>query len=530
MRRMLKKTAIATLLSFSIAPAILAQEPGISLVGAVDETATTQDTFLETSKRLRWIKNDYEKRSNEYSLDDAIAFAISNNKTVKAAYKAVQSKQWAAISDKRLWWPVASGAGPYGDINVVPTWPTIGQRFESNYGKKYTQVTTREDGKPILKREKSNSFTSIDQFVPAAHGRWTFFDMTRVPQINSSTEAAKAEELLFDMTVRDIVLSVQQGYYRLYSEIQYLESLESDYQTNLQQLEQAQLKYSNNPSLVNQNAVQQSKATIYSQLEELIGQNVKLISAAADMARQMGLRYGTLVKPSKDFKLRPVNEWKMGLMETIDHAIAHREEILAAKTIAKSQSYLATSLRYSYLPKISLYGYVGYTNQSGPYGPTGATTTRHSDVSYRWGPQANIGVTFSWMFDGTVNAAKAKSLQYAAAQYVAKSEAAADMVESQTAVAYAEYSTSKMSLDTSAAALLNATRARETTRLLYLDNKVDSTAYTASALAVAQATKQYSTAIFRYNNSVAKLYRYTSIWPTGVSRALDEAVLVMKTK
>ena len=112
----------------------------------------------------------------------------------------------------------------------------------------------------------------------------------------------------------------------------------------------------------------------------------------------------------------------------------------------------------------------------------------------------------------------------------AKSEAAADMVESQTAVAYAEYSTSKMSLDTSAAALLNATRARETTRLLYLDNKVDSTAYTASALAVAQATKQYSTAIFRYNNSVAKLYRYTSIWPTGVSRALDEAVLVMKTK
>ena len=527
---LVKGIAISALMTLAIAPTIVAQEQDINLGQQVNETDTIEDTFQKTSKRLQWIKNDYDERSSEYSLDDAITFAISNNTTIKAAYKAVQSKQWSAISDKRLWWPVASGAGPYGDINVVPTWPTIGQRFESNYGKNYTQVTTREDGKPILKRVKTNSFTSIDQFVPAVHGRWTFFDMTRVPQINSSTEAAKAEELLFDMTVRDIVLNVQQGYYRLYSEIQYLESLERDYQTNLEQLQQARLNYSNNPSLINQNAVQQSKSTIYSQLEELIGQNVKLIAAAAEMARQMGLPYGTLVKPSKDFKLRPVNEWKMDLMETIDHAVDHREEILAAKTIAKSQNYLATSLSYSYIPKMALYGYVGYTNQSGPYGPTGASTTRHADVSYRWGPQANIGLTFSWMFDGTVNAAKAKSLRYAAEQQIAKAEAAADLVESQTAVAYAEYSTSKMSLDTSASALLNAKRARATTRLLYLDGKVDATAYTSSAQAVAIASKQYTQAIYKYNNSVAKLYRFTSIWPVGVSKALDEAVLIMKAK
>ena len=223
---LVKGIAISALMTLAIAPTIVAQEQDINLGQQVNETDTIEDTFLKTSKRLQWIKNDYDERSSEYSLDDAITFAISNNTTIKAAYKAVQSKQWSAISDKRLWWPVASGAGPYGDINVVPTWPTIGQRFESNYGKNYTQVTTREDGKPILKRVKTNSFTSIDQFVPAVHGRWTFFDMTRVPQINSSTEAAKAEELLFDMTVRDIVLNVQQGYYRLYSEIQYLESLE----------------------------------------------------------------------------------------------------------------------------------------------------------------------------------------------------------------------------------------------------------------------------------------------------------------
>ena len=523
----LKKSGIviATLMSLSVSQAALSQEQDIGLGQEVNETANISDTFESTSKRLSSIKNDYYGRSNEYSLEDAVAFAIANNTTIKAAYKGVQSKQWNAISDKRLWWPIASGAGPYGDINIVPTWPTIGQRYESNYGKTYTEVIGREDGKPVLKRVKANSFTSIDSFVPAVHGRWTFFDMTRVPKINSSTEAAKAEELLFDMTVRDIVLNVQEGYYRLYSEIQYLESLERDYNVNVQQLNQARANYNSNPSLLNKNAIEQSKSTIYTQLEELINQHVKLITAATNMAKQMGLPYGTLVRPSADFKLRPVNEWTMDLMTTIDHALAHREEIQTAKVLAKSQNYLATSLTYSYLPKISLYGYAGYTNQSGPYM---SSTTRHPDKSYRWGPQANIGVTFSWNFDGTVAAAKAKSLRYAAEQQMVQAEVAADMAEAQTADAYAEYSTSKMSLDTAAAALVNAKRARETTRQLYLNNQVDATAYTSSAQAVAVASKQYTQSIFKYNNSVAKLYRYTSIWPVGVSKALDEAVMVMQ--
>lgn len=174
---------------------------------------------------------------------------------------------------------------------------------------------------------------------------------------------------------------------------------------------------------------------------------------------------------------------------------------------------------------MALYGYAGYSNQSGPYQ---ASTTKHDDVTFKWGPQASIGITFSWNFDGTVAAAQAKSLRYAAEQQLAKAEEAADLVEAQTAVAYAEYSTSKMSLDTAAAALDNAKQARETTRLLYLENKTDSTAYTASAQAVAIASQQYAKSIYQYNNSIAKLYRYTSIWPIGVSKVLDEAVLVMK--
>ena len=72
--------------------------------------------------------------------------------------------------------------------------------------------------------------------------------MPRGQAINSSTEAAKAEELLFNMTVRDTILNVQEGYYALFSEISYLESLESDYRENVDQLKQAEAKYLAKPT------------------------------------------------------------------------------------------------------------------------------------------------------------------------------------------------------------------------------------------------------------------------------------------
>jgi outer membrane protein TolC len=357
------------------------------------------------------------------------------------------------------------------------------------------------------------------------HGRWTFFDMPRGAVIKSSTEAAKAEELLFNMTVRDTVLAVQEGYFALYSEIKFLNGLELDYRENVDQLSQAEAKYSAAPTLINLNAVQQSKATLYAQLEQLIDMHVKLIQEGANMARAMGLPIGTLIKPSDDFQMRPLGSWNMALMPTIEHALAHREEILTAQTLAKSQSYLATSYSYSYLPKLSLYGYFDYNSQNGIYGTSDA---KKDNKSWFSGPSANIGLIFSWNFDGTVNDAKSRSAKYASKQSIAKAQASRDMVATQTATAFAEYTTAKMSLNTSRAALANAKKARDTSKMLYQQNLIDATAFTAAANAVSIASESYTKSIFTYNNSLAKLYRYTSIWPVGVSEMLDEAVKILK--
>jgi len=83
------------------------------------------DTFSDTSNQLAEIRSDFQKRSQEFSLEDATHYAIANNSTIQAAYKGVQSEQWNAISDKRLWWPRVSGAGPMGDITTIPTFPLM---------------------------------------------------------------------------------------------------------------------------------------------------------------------------------------------------------------------------------------------------------------------------------------------------------------------------------------------------------------------------------------------------------------------
>ena len=475
-----------------------------------------EDTFEATNAKLKEMMEDFQKRSKPYDLEEAIDFAIANNPSIQAAYRSVQSKQWSAISDKRLWWPTASGAGPYGDTTIVPTWPTLGQRYSSLKGRYYNGNSTETAGK----------YTILDAFTPAIQARWTFFDMARGAQINGSTEAAKAEELVFNMTVRDTVLNVQQNYYALYSILKHLKGLEIDYELNCEQLQEAEKRYAQEPSLLNQNAVEQSKSTLYYHLQQLVKVKIKLLENAATLSQAMGLPVGTLIRPAESFEMRATGSWPLSLMETIDHAIAHREEIKTALTIAKSQNYLATSLNYSYIPKLSLYGYADFTSQDGMY--EAADTSKKTNKSWAWGPSANIGLMLSWTFDGTVADAKSRSLRYAAKQSEAKARAAQDMVESQTATTYAQYTMAKMSLDTSQAALANAKQARETSKLLYKQGRIDATAYATTSNALSQASEDYSKAIFDYNNSLAKLYRYTSIWPSGISKKLDEAVQILK--
>ena len=585
----MKKTFLALALTAStFATPSIVRSQGLESVSIEGVTsAEIADNFESTVDELQKIKLDALSRSKEFTLDEALKYTLANNPTINAAYKSVQSKQWSAISDKRLWWPTIMGAGPYGDLTTIPTYPSLGQRFTSRTGK------TRGSGMNMMASTPqlgpygtvnnpidSNSFAVVDSFNPALIARWTFFDLARGEKINASTEGAKAEELLFNMTVRNTVLDVNMKYYQLFAKQNLLQSLERQYEANLQQLNdlignqinkdqlkslqneydliQQQLNAANDlienesnknllQSLKNQykaklqqlsesmavqvntnispeksNAIARTKTTLYLQLDQLITAYVDYIKASAAAAKVMGLPIGTLMKPADSFSMQPMNAWTMDLQETLDHALEHREEIRLAKTIAKSQNHLATSLLYSYLPRISIFGYGSYSNESGIL--DFSMGTEKDFGAYREGWEGNVGLMFSWMFDGTL-AAKSTSLKYAAKQQMQKAKDTENLVAEQVATTYAEYVAAKLSLANSKMAYENALQTQELTQQLGSSNSTD---YSNAAQSVGDAAKKYAGAIFKYNATLSMLYRFSSIWPTGISDELNNAVKILK--
>ena len=526
----MKKTFLALALTastFAINSPVRSQGlESVSIKGVT--SAAIADNFESTVNELQQIKSDALSRSEEFTLDEALKYALANNPTINAAYKSVQSKQWTAISDKRLWWPTIMGAGPYGDLTTIPTYPSLGQRFTSKTGK------TRGSGMNMLASTPqlgpyrtvnnpidSNSFAVVDSFNPALIARWTFFDLARGETINASTEAAKAEELLFNMTVRNTVLDLNMKYYQLFAKQNLLQSLEKEYKANLQQLNDL-IATQNNNSLEASSAITRTKTTLYLQLDELITAYVDYIKASAAAAKAMGLPIGKLMKPSDSFSMQPMNAWSMTLQETLEHALGHREEIKLAKTIAKSQNHLATSLLYSYLPKISIFGYGSYSNETGILDFSMATEKDFG--AYREGWEGNIGLMFSWMFDGTL-AAKSTSLKYAAKQQMQKAKETENLVAEQIATTYAEYVAAKLSLANAKMAYESALQTRESTQQLRSANSTD---YSNAAQSVGNAAINYAGAIFKYNASLSMLYRFSSIWPSSISEELNNAVKILK--
>ncbi|MBL6802537.1 MAG: TolC family protein [Synechococcus sp. BS307-5m-G38] len=526
----MKKTFLALALTastFAINSAVRSQGlESVSIKGVT--SAAIADNFESTVSELQQIKSDALSRSEEFTLDEALKYALANNPTINAAYKSVQSKQWTAISDKRLWWPTIMGAGPYGDLTTIPTYPSLGQRFTSKTGK------TRGSGMNMLASTPqlgpygtvnnpidSNSFAVVDSFNPALIARWTFFDLARGETINASTEAAKAEELLFNMTVRNTVLDLNMKYYQLFAKQNLLQSLEKEYKANLQQLNDL-IATQNNNSLEASSAITRTKTTLYLQLDELITAYVDYIKASAAAAKAMGLPIGKLMKPSDSFSMQPMNAWSMTLQETLEHALGHREEIKLAKTIAKSQNHLATSLLYSYLPKISIFGYGSYSNETGILDFSMATEKDFG--AYREGWEGNIGLMFSWMFDGSL-AAKSTSLKYAAKQQMQKAKETENLVAEQVSTTYAEYIAAKLSLANAKMAYESALQTRESTQQLRSANSTD---YSNAAQSVGNAAKNYAGAIFKYNASLSMLYRFSSIWPSSISEELNNAVKILK--
>ena len=323
---------------------------------------------------------------------------------------------------------------------------------------------------------------------------------------------------MFNMTVGILFLTLTEVLSAICKQ-NLLQSLQQQY-GNLQELNDF-LRFNTLTILETSNAVTRTKTTLYLN-SMVIKAYIDYTKASAAAAKTMGLPIGKMMKPSDNFSMQPMYAWTMNLQDTLDHALEHREEIKLAKTIAKSQNHLATSLLYSYLPKISIFGYGSYTNETGIL--DFSMGTEKDFGAYRSGWEGNLGLMFSWMFDGTL-AAKSTSLKYAAKQQMQKAKETENLVAEQIATTYAEYVAAKLSLANAKMAYESALQTQASTQQLKSANSTD---YSNAAQSVGNAAKNYAGAIFKYNATLSMLYRFSSIWPTGISEEVDNAIKILK--
>ena len=73
--------------------------------------------------------------------------------------------------------------------------------------------------------------------LPGARLDWNFFEPTRQPDINAANELLEKQKYLFAVSARNLILDIQQSYYRAQRSQQLIESFEAIYEINKLELE-----------------------------------------------------------------------------------------------------------------------------------------------------------------------------------------------------------------------------------------------------------------------------------------------------
>jgi len=475
------------------APIQAQSSPGYRLNGLKAPQVQPNPAANQLQAQLRSLKADLEARSRSANLQQAIEAALLNNPDLAAAYAQIQGSQWSLIAVRRQWYPTLNASS-----NTLP--------FQS--------YTTANNSGPLT--ANTPTYTNTTSAGVTLTLGWTFFDPTRGPAINAASESLRQQQLLFDVSARNLVLTVQQTYFQLQEQRQLISAYNEILLNTDRQVTLTEAQF--NSGLVSIAEVEQIRAQQYSTLTQLISAYRQLLDTSAQLAQTMALPPGTLVLPADP--LRRVGSWSEPLPATIAQALRLREEIQASLAAAASASWNATNLFNTYWPRFSLgaSGSVANANATSGLPGMGGTT---SNNTFNW--DGGIGLNFRWqLFDGGINAAQAQTSLSQAVQLQNDAASQRLNVTREVEQAYSAYLTSQLGLQSTSA---QATAARQAVIAVQERFNVGVDTMTSVVQTLTQAinaANAYTSALRTYNDAVARLYRYSARWPEGTQAPLQQ--------
>jgi outer membrane protein TolC len=495
-----------TLCIFPFYRGFAASEPSIRLFKPPHKQSNQFTIYDPSLLRMTQMQERFIKAStNLISVNDAIKLAIANNPSLQIAKSAIDSQYYDLLAARRQWIPT---------LVFANTLPTLGS-YNSKSFVKYKNEPL--GGVPQDYQINSKYYT----FAPEIQASWTFLSVPRAGAIKSNFYGLKSEQYLYSVSLRNLILSVQQAYYQVQSAKKLIDSFTQIYLINKRQLEILDARYSK--KLIDLGSLSQTKAQYYQQLSQLISAYNQYFSACAQLSNVIGEKNYQDFVPADD--LKATGSWDKDLSQTIQEAIMLREEIKSNLAMANSYKWTASALYGTYYPTFTLSALGTLTIDNGNISqPSYVQSTNNYDYSLST-VSSTVGLGFTWsLFDGGVNAASAKSYQAQAKQQLLTSIQNEELVASQVKSAFYLYQTSIESVKVTKQALDAANQAQKVANIRFQIGFGDITTVVQTIQLYGQAYTSYISALLDYNTAVAQLYRYSAVYPESIEQTAEAVI------
>ena len=438
------------------------------------------------------------------SLDQAIRTGLLNNPILSKTYADIEAAQWRAIAVRREWYPALSANNA-----ANPPW----------------SLSTRSSTGNQTVGSKPSSYTSTEKFDTGPRLRldWSFLDPTRTPRLKSDLSLVNAQQLLFDVSARNLILDIQEAYYRLQEARELREDYTRIYALTRTQIAKAQrLRRAGSGT---KGDIDQLRSQLLQQLTQLTQIYEQELIAANQLAYTLSLPPGQLLLPSE--RLTPVPAWSSPLQPTIDEALALREEIQANLANANSFGWLSRSRLSLYLPALRLLAQSQMNTSSSSSLTTGSETSWSETNSAQL--DNAVGLSLNWlMFDGGRVAADASQLSQQALASRSQADVTRLLVTLQVQNSYATFTSNQMVIDIAREQLVTSRATVEYTARYYDGSTIDATTYIQNIQNYLNAARSYKASVKDFNIAVAGLYRYSARWPANTQVELKERVQAAK--
>ena len=462
----------------------------------------------QLEQKLSTLRAQLRSRAVEATLEAAIEQALLRNPELAQAFTQIQQREWSLIAVRRQWYPRidANSVGPSNGL-----W---GYRGSS---------TNQSNTVDNLETTQTINLAQ-DQLAVQLGLSWTFFDPTRAPQINAASEDVRSQELLFNVTARNLVLQTQLSYFSLKEQQRLIEAYDKILVATSDQVRQVESLFNvGNASIAD---VEQIRTQQYQTLGLLIKAYLGLIEASSALAEAMALPQGQLVLPADG--METYGSWDLSLDSSIAQAQALREELQSSLANANASRWRASALFKRYWPRLTIAASGSYLDSNSRTSVDGSPV-RSVENSTRW--DASIGVGFNWsIFDGGIAAAEGESQKALSRQYNDQAAKQRLQITREVEQSYASYETSRLALLSSREQAKSAQQAAIAIRQRFNVGYDTITAVVQALNQAISAANAYSASQGEYNNAVARLYRSTASWPADTLSVRDLSIELLRSR